>query len=139
MRRLFDAGGHTWSASIGLLLLRLATGGFMAYQHGYGKWLLWSRPGAVGFADPLGVGPKVSLALAIFGELVCGALILLGLGTRVAALPAAITMGVAAFVVHGDDLFGEGELALLYLTGYLVLIATGAGRLSMDAIIRRNG
>ena len=43
-------------------------------------------------------------------------------------------MGVAFFVVHQMVLVGEksGELALIYLAGYLALLFTGAGKLSVD-------
>ena len=58
-------------------------------------------------------------------------LIVLGLWTRWAALVLAFTMGVAFFVVNGAA-FAKGELAWLYLGGYLVLFVAGAGKLSLD-------
>ena len=51
------------------------------------------------------------------------------------AFPLMITMVVAAFVVHGADPFGKKELALLYGAGALTLMLTGAGRLSIDALV----
>lgn len=48
-----------------------------------------------------------------------------------------VTMVVAAFVVHGADPFGKKELALLYGAGALTLMLTGAGRLSIDALVAR--
>jgi putative oxidoreductase len=54
----------------------------------------------------------------------------------VVAIPLAITMIVAAFIVHADDPFGKKELALLYLSGCLTLIFTGAGKFSVDGAVR---
>ena len=42
----------------------------------------------------------MSLILTVLAELVAPALMIVGLQTRLAAIPAAFTMGVAAFVVH---------------------------------------
>ena len=122
----------TMAQSLGLLVLRLGVGGMML-THGWPKvQRLMETPDK--FADPIGLGPEVSLALTVFAELVCAALIVLGAGTRAAALPLLITMVVAAFVVHGDDPFKKQELALLYAAGTLTLLLTGPGRLSVDAL-----
>jgi len=117
---------------LGLLVLRLTSGLFMAYGHGYGKMMAFNERSA-SFPDPLGLGSPTSMVLAIFGELVCAVLLALGLFTRAAAVPAAITMLVAAFVVHADDPFKKKELALMYLSAYSVLLLTGPGRFSLDA------
>ena len=42
---------------------------------------------------------------------------------------------VAAFVQHAADPFGKKELPLLFLWPALTLIATGAGRFSLDHLI----
>lgn len=46
-------------------------------------------------------------------------------------------MAIAAFVVHGADLFDKRELSLLYLSVYLLIIAMGAGKLSIDYMIEK--
>ena len=80
-------------------------------------------------------------------------LVMAGLATRFAALPVVFAMGVAAFVAHGQDpwtmeaaarLFFAGqtkmilakEPALIFLIVFLTLAFTGAGRFSVDALIR---
>ncbi|MBT6147765.1 MAG: DoxX family protein [Gemmatimonadetes bacterium] len=116
---------------VGLLLLRVGAGLLMLTQHGWGKMMSFSEKAAI-WADPIGVGSEASLALAILAEVVCAALIVVGLATRGAAIPLAITMFVAAFVVHWDDPFQKKEFALLFLIPFVTLILTGAGRYSID-------
>ena len=76
-----------------------------------------------------------SLGLATFGELVCGVLIALGLGTRLAAIPFAFTMLVAMFVAHAADPWSDKEHAFLFLVPAITLMLTGPGRYSLDALI----
>jgi putative oxidoreductase len=122
------------SADAGLLILRLWLGLSLGLLHGWSKFTGFSKMSGK-FADPLGIGSQASLGLAVFGELVCAALIVFGLFTRSAALAAAITMGVAFFVVHNMALSGpgNGELAFIYLAGFVTLFLTGAGKFSLDA------
>ncbi len=92
------------------------------------------------FPDPLGVGSTVSLALAVLGEVVGSLLIVLGLFTRLSAVLGLITMAVAFFIVHGAKLpptEGHGEMALLYMGFYAILLFAGAGRFSVDAALKR--
>ncbi len=124
--------GNDLQASIGLLVLRLGTGGFLLFGHGLAKFLHFSQKAAT-FADPIGLGPVVSFALVVFAEFFCSITLMLGLATRLAAIPIVIFGLVAAFVQHGSDPFGDRELALLYLVPALALAFTGAGRFSLDA------
>jgi len=119
------------ASDLGLLLLRLTSGGFMLVAHGWGK-LAGFAAKAESFPDPLGVGSSASLGLAVFAEVLCALFVVLGLGTRLATVPLIITMGVAAFVIHGADPYKVKEKALLYLIAYLVLFLTGPGKLSID-------
>ncbi|MFM7232895.1 MAG: DoxX family protein, partial [bacterium] len=61
------------------------------------------------------------------------AFVLVGLFTRWAALPAVVTMAVAAFVAHAGDPFGDREMALVYLVMFATVALTGPGRFSIDA------
>ncbi len=69
-------------------------------------------------------------------ELVGGALLVLGLFTRYTALVTAVEMLVAYFTVHLsgglNPLTNKGEAALLFFAAFLVLLAYGAGKLSLD-------
>jgi putative oxidoreductase len=104
----------------------------MAAAHGWGKLLSFGEKAAT-FPDPLGIGRPFSMAGAIGAEFFCAILVALGLGTRVAAIPLVFTMGVATFLVHANDPFGQKEKAVLFLVIFLALAFTGAGAYSLDA------
>lgn len=131
IKKILQTGGYPKSINISLLLIRLIVGGFML-THGYGKFLMLIGDGPIQFADPIGIGTTASLVLTVFAEFFCSIFIILGLATRLSAIPLLITMLVAAFIVHASDGFGKQELALLYATTYLVLTIAGAGKLSID-------
>ena len=120
-----------FATDLGLLLLRLASGGFMAYSHGWGK-LQKLLSGDMGFADPIGIGEELSFVLTVFAEFLCGILVALGLFTRAALIPLMITMAVAVFIVHADDPFSKQEFGLLFLVPYVTLFLAGPGKFSLD-------
>lgn len=116
---------------LALLLLRVGFGGFML-THGIPKIGMLSDPSQ--FGDPIGLGTTVSLILCLIGEVVAPILLIIGFKTKWAAIPAAITMMVAAFIVHAKDDLGTKEHALLYLIAFVVLFLTGAGKYSLDGL-----
>lgn len=126
-----------FAGHVGLLLLRVAVGCFMLV-HGWQKLTGFSEM-ADTFPDPIGMGSRLSLILAIGAEFGCSLLIIIGLGTRLAAIPLAFTMVVALFIVHGADPWQTKELAAVYLAVYAVLILTGAGKLSLDYLWAEKG
>ena len=128
------------SADTALLVLRLWFGGALLWLHGWDKLVNFSKYSGQ-FLNFFGLGQGTSLGLAIVGELVCSALLVLGLYTRVAALGAGFTMGVAFWMVHGTRLSGpqSGEMAFLYLGAFLTLFFAGAGKFSVDAKIGAKG
>ena len=80
---------------------------------------------------------EVSLGLAVFGELVAPAFIVLGLFTRWMSVPAAITMAVAAFGAHAGDPSATRSMRSLFLVPFVVLALMGGGRYSLDHRIGR--
>ncbi len=124
-----------WRTNLALLLLRVY-GALLAIAHGWPKLASFSeRMGR--FVDPLHVGPTASLVLTIFGELVCGLLLALGVFTRFSAIPPLITMIVAALLVHSGDPFSDRELATVYAIPFAALALLGGGEWSLDRLIRR--
>ncbi len=134
IKQFFNPGIHPNNTSYVLLLLRVIVGIFML-THGMGKFYKLIGDAPIQFADPLGVGLTASLALTVFAEVFCSILLILGLLTRIAAIPLIITMLVVAFVVHGSDGFGSQELPIMYLMMYLVIAILGAGKISLDKLI----
>lgn len=120
------------SVDLGLLVLRLWIGLSMLLLHGWDKATGYKGMGR--FADPLGVGNEISWGLAVFAELVCSVLLVIGLFTRFAALAGAITMAVAFFIVHRMVFPGAagGERAFIYLAGYVTILLAGPGRFALD-------
>ncbi len=120
--------------NIFLLLFRLCLGCFML-THGVGKLDMLINEGPASFPDPLGVGNYLSLVLVVIAEFACSILLILGLATRLAAIPLIITMLVAVFIIHANDGFGKQELGLMYLVSYCLILVTGAGKFSLDFLI----
>lgn len=116
--------------SAGLLLLRVGFGCLMLV-HGIAKIQGFSEMSAA-FPDPIGIGSKLSLIMAIGAEVGCSLLLILGFASRLAAIPLAFTMIVALFVVHSEDPWKVKELAATYLLVYVSLLLTGPGRFSLD-------
>ena len=113
-----------------LLLLRVGFGGFLM-THGIPKINgLFETP--VKFVNLFGLGDTVSLVLAIIGEVVAPIFIIIGFKTKWAAIPSAITMAVAAFIIHAKDDLGTKEHALLFLIVFVAIMLTGAGKYSID-------
>jgi putative oxidoreductase len=120
------------SIDLGLLILRLASAGAMLWLHGKGKLMDFNKA-VEKFPVILG-SAKVSLGMAIFAEVLCAGLLILGLFGRFAALALAVTMGVAFVMVHKMALTGtgSGEMAFLYLIPFVTLFFTGPGKFSVD-------
>lgn len=134
MKRLFSTRCSDGAFSFAMLLLRLGAGSLMLVNHGLDKLMHFAEK-APRFADPFGIGSTTSLAMVVFAEFFCAVFIILGLFTRLAAIPLVIAMGIALFYAHKGQLFGEGEFAALYLVVFLVLLITGPGRVSLDNMI----
>tara|TARA_B100000795_G_scaffold138026_1_gene103064 strand:- start:2097 stop:2468 length:372 start_codon:yes stop_codon:yes gene_type:complete len=115
---------------IGLLLVRICFSGMML-THGIPK-LMKLIQGNLEFGDPLGIGATPSFILTVLAEAICPLLIIIGYKTRLASIPVIVTMGVAAFIVHGSDPVAVKEKALLYLFAFIGIALLGAGKHSVD-------
>lgn len=140
------------TASRWVVLVRLAVG-FVFLPEGIQKLVFADILGAGRFA---GIGipwPNVTGSFVGLVEIICGALILIGLFTRLAAVPLVITMIVAIvstkipiwlghdwLIFHVRDLSRYGFWSFMHetrtdwamLTCALYLLAVGGGRGSLD-------
>ena len=114
---------------LALLILRVGFGGFIL-THGISKISMLSNPSD--FGDPIGLGATTSLILALIGEAVAPIMIIIGFKTKWAAIPPAITMFVAAFIVHANDDLATKEHSLLFFISFVVIFLAGAGKYSID-------
>ncbi len=123
-----------------VLLVARLTLGVLFVSTGWGKVHNLEKVTAF-FAELHIPAPAFNAVLASTTELVCGALLVLGVASRLAALPLVVTMVVALVTakagdIHGlPDLFGEVEWT--YLVLLLVVAVFGGGRLSLDHVIAK--
>lgn len=133
---LFGKSTGEGMASLGLLILRVAAGVLMM-THGWSKIQNFEGMVQSGF-DPVGMGATLSVVMLIGAEFIAALFIVLGLLTRLSAIPLIVAMSVAAFVAHASDPLQVKELSLIYLTIFASLMITGAGKYSLDSILFRN-
>ena len=94
------------------------------------------------FFAELGIpAPGFNAVLASSAELICGALILVGLFTRLASLPLLVVMVVAILTAKRGDIGGLSDLLGFLETLYVVvlswLVTAGPGPLSLDRLALR--
>lgn len=118
---------------VGLLFLRLFVGSFML-THGLSKLLNYNEISQT-FPPMMGLSSQVGLTLIVFAEFFCSIALIVGLFTRLAAIPLIIGMSVAAFAAHAGQPFGARELPLLYLVIYVTLLLVGPGKIALDTLI----
>lgn len=126
-----------------LLIIRL----YWGWQFfGTGKAKLHDIDKFAGYFANWGIPmPKLNVILAGSTECVCGLLLLLGLGSRIATVPLIFTMVIAYLTAESDaahaifsnpDKFVTATPFLFLLTCIIVLIF-GPGCFSLDAVIAR--
>lgn len=133
MKKIFSTKYSAGAFNTAILLLRLSLGILMMH-HGYQK-LMHLPETQEKMMNFLGMGKDISTYLLIFAEFFCSMFLILGLFTRLAAIPLIIATAVMIFKAHSGDVFGDGEMATLYFTGYVVLLLVGPGRISVDSMI----
>lgn len=98
------------------------------------------------FGGAVGTGKTISPTqwpggVAALIQLVCGLLVMVGLGTRAAAVMLSGAMAYAYFDVHQKHALlpiqNGGELAALFSWGFLMIAVMGPGALSLETALRR--
>ncbi len=133
MKKLLSTKYSASAFSFAMLVLRIGMGTLMM-MHGYDKLVHFSKYQNE-FMNFMGIGPTLSLALTVFAEFFCSLFLILGLFTRLAAIPLIICTLVIVFKAAHGNIFGDGEHGALYLIGYIVLFLIGPGKISIDTMI----
>jgi putative oxidoreductase len=124
------------AADLGRALLRVGMGLSLALAHGLGKLPPSER--FIGAVERMGFPlPELFAWLAAFAELGGGLLLALGLLTRPMGLFVAGHFAVVVLLAHAGDPFGDREDGLLFGLIALFFGLAGAGRYSVDALLRR--
>lgn len=120
---------QNYSVDLGLFLIRAVVAVVFIYHGGQKLFGWFGGPGLEGAAqwmESIGIPfPKVNALLASITEVVGAVVLLLGTGTRVAAVPLAFTMLVAIATAHrgGFDVRTGGMEYVLTLGVVLVALA----------------
>ncbi|MFK3771511.1 DoxX family protein [Pseudomonas sp. NPDC089406] len=122
--------------AFGLLFMRTAAAVLLLLIHGLPKLLNWSTE-LQHIEDPFGLGATLTLSLAVFAEVLCPILLILGVFARLACLPVLAVLLVALVVVHPDWSLEQGQFAWLLLVLFGGLALTGPGAWSVAGVLAR--
>ena len=116
--------------------------GVLFMSTGWGK--VHSLDKVTAFFTELGIpAPGFHAPFVSFVELIGGALLLVGLGSRLAAVPLMVSMLVAIVTAQRDQVHGLADLFGLvewtYFALLLFIAASGPGRLSLDHLLFGRG
>jgi putative oxidoreductase len=112
--------------------------GWVFLLSGWGK--LHGLPDVIEYFRSLGIpAPQIQAPFSSGMEFLCGALLLLGLGSRFASVPLMVIMLVAIATARRDELTSLGALfgfiEYLYIVLLAYVIVEGPGPLSADALL----
>jgi putative oxidoreductase len=133
------ASGSGFRSGFGLLLLRVMVGGVFLSE-GLQKYIF---PGALGAGRFAKIGiplPHFSAPFVGVVEIVCGAMLILGIATLYAVIPLLIDIAVAIVTTKWPMVRHDGWWAALHesrtdlcmLLGLIAIACLGAGRWSFD-------
>ena len=120
--------------------------GLVFLSEGIQKFLFPELVGAGRFAKIGFENAEFSATFVATFEIICGIMLLLGLLTRLSSVPLLIIMATAIVTTKIPKLYNNGfwtmahdsrtDFAMTLLLIYLIIY--GAGKLSMDSVIRKN-
>jgi putative oxidoreductase len=121
---------------IGLLFMRVSAALLLLQVHGLPKLLNWSTE-LQRIEDPFGLGASLTLGLAVFAEVLCPLLLILGVYARLACLPVLAVLAVAVVIVHPEWTLEQGQFAWLLIILFAGLALTGPGPLVIGRLRQR--
>jgi putative oxidoreductase len=130
MKRLLSTACSETSFNIAVLIIRVTFGLLLLINHGIDKLKHFAEKQG-SFPDPIHIGHMPSLMLVLFAEVFCAVFVILGLFSRIMAIPIVITFLVAVFMIH-KGYRGEAETPILYLAAFFSVLLMGPGKYSID-------
>jgi putative oxidoreductase len=130
MKRLLSTACSETSFNIAVLIIRVTFGLLLLFNHGIDKLKHFAER-QHSFADPFHIGHMPTLMLSLFAEVFCSVFLILGLFTRIMAIPIVINFAVIVFIVN-KGYSGPAELGVLYFTAFFSILLMGPGKYSID-------
>ncbi|WP_339533156.1 DoxX family protein [Pseudomonas mucidolens] len=118
-----------------LLYMRVSAAVLLLVVHGLPKVLNWHAELGL-IEDPLHLGATLTLSFAVFAEVLCPLLIILGLYARLACLPVLAVLLVSVVLVHPEWSLADGQFAWLMIIIFGGLAMAGPGPLRVDRLRR---
>ena len=136
MKRLWSTAYTETAFNLSTFLLRCSFALLICLNHGILKLIHFSE-WKHNFYNFMHIGQWWSLVLSIIAEVFASMLLILGIFSRLAAILLVVDTFVAAFIFHQGQPIKNYEDAILYFTGFLVILLVGPGRWSVDGATGR--
>lgn len=127
---------HSTTANFGILFFRVAVATELIVVHGLKKI-------GIGVAvpedipNPFGFPSILNDFLAIAANVYLPVFVVLGLFTRLAAIPALIVTATGYFIMHGTDSLIERDIPFMYSIAMLTIAMVGGGKYSVDGYLTK--
>ncbi|MGU7782137.1 DoxX family protein [Burkholderia sp. PU8-34] len=120
------------STDLGLLFLRVSAGVLLLIVHGLPKIRHFTSEEEA-IEDPFHFGKLLSIGFAIFAEVLCPLLVIVGFATRLASLPVMVISAIALLRVHPEWTAQQAQFAWMLIIMFGTLVIAGAGQYSLAA------
>jgi putative oxidoreductase len=139
-----SAQSAAFSASLGIFLIRLALAAVFIYYGGQHLFGFFHGRGLHQFTEQIKTDgfpilpPVLWAGLSGIAEFFGGILLLIGLASRLAAIPIIIDM-LAAMWVYRNGGFGSIDFNMALIAMAALVLLAGPGMISLDAVLFRGG
>jgi putative oxidoreductase len=130
MKRLLSTACSETSFNIAVLIIRVTFGLLLLINHGIDKLKHFAEKQS-SFPDPLHIGHMPSLMLVLFAEVFCTVFVVLGLFTRIMAIPLVISFAVIVLLVN-KSYSGPAEGGVFFFAAFFSILLMGPGKYSID-------
>lgn len=129
-----DLGSPLYNFAI--LFFRVAVATELIVVHGLKKIGIGVAVAEV-IPNPLGFPEDFNNFVAIAANVYLPVLVVLGLFTRLAALPALAVTATGYFIMHGHDSLIERDIPFMFSVALLTIVMLGGGKYSIDGYLTK--